>query len=157
MLPTLRNRGGRSSWTPFRSLGDGFPFSDRVLSEMFDLPNRFGEETPRGWAPRCEISEHEDALELTAETPGMSINDLNIEVEDNVLTITGEKSFEEETEKGRTHLSERAYGTFERSFRLPASVDAEKINAHYDNGVLTVEMPKTERSRGRKIQIESGS
>lgn len=153
MLPTIRRSGSRS-W-PFSSpLRDGF--TDQLLNEMLQLSGQ-REETPQAWAPRCEITEKDNTLFLEAETPGMNVDDLDIEVEENVLTISGEKTFDREEKEGQTHLSERTYGRFERSFQLPASIDAEKISAHYDNGVLTVEMPKTERSRGRKIQIEGSS
>ncbi|HSM61238.1 MAG TPA: Hsp20/alpha crystallin family protein, partial [Longimicrobiales bacterium] len=97
-------------------------------------------------------------LILTAELPGMSENDISIEMENNVLTISGEK-LEQRTEgdeERRYHLWERRYGTFQRSFTLPRTVKADEIRASFEKGVLRVHMPKMEEAKGRKIAIQAG-
>ncbi len=111
---------------------------------------------PLEWTPPVDITERDDALVLTAELPGMGKDDVEVELENNVLTLRGEKRSEhEEKEEGR-HVYERQYGQFTRSFTLPRSVDADRIHARFRDGVLTVTMPKLERSGGKKIDIESG-
>ena len=102
------------------------------------------------------VEESKDELILTAELPGMSENDISIEMENNVLTISGEK-LEQRTEgdeERRYHLWERRYGTFQRSFTLPRTVKADEIRATYDNGVLRVHLPKVAEAKGRKIAVE---
>ena len=110
-----------------------------------------------GWMPAMEIVEKNDALIVTAELPGLSAKDVDINVEDDVLTISGEKLEEKkEGEEGtQYYLWERRYGSFRRSFTLPNAVDAEKISASFANGVLTITMPKTEKvkAKGKKIAI----
>ena len=110
-----------------------------------------------GWSPATEIAETPTELSLTAELPGMEKKDVDISVEDGVLTLRGEKTQErtEGKDKKEYYLWERSYGAFERSFTLPRTVDPSKISAEFDKGVLKVKMPKTEeaKSKGRKIEI----
>lgn len=112
---------------------------------------------PLGWLPAMEIVEKVDALVVTAELPGVAPADVNITVEDGMLSISGEKKEEKETGKvdSRYHVWERRYGSFKRSFTLPQAVDASKIVADFANGILTVTMPKSEKAKehGRKIPI----
>lgn len=111
------------------------------------------------WAPAVNVEESGDELLLTAELPGMNRNDIEIELENNVLTIRGEKREEREegSEERRYHVWERRYGAFQRSFTLPRTVQADDITAEFADGVLHVRMPKSEEAKGRKIQIGSGS
>ena len=115
---------------------------------------------PIGWVPAMEIVEKDDALVVTAELPGIAPKEVDISVEDNVLTISGEKKEEQEESKdsGRYHMWERRYGSFRRSFTLPQAVEAEKITAKFDGGVLTVTLPKSKKAKpqGRKIPITNG-
>lgn len=106
------------------------------------------------WNPLMDITENDDALMLTAELPGMDEKDVDIEIENNVLTVRGEKKREHEETDERHHIWERSYGSFERSLALPRAVAADKITAKFDKGVLTVTMPKTKEAKGRKIMIE---
>jgi len=105
------------------------------------------------WAPAADIYETENDLVLQTDLPGIDPKQLDVRVENNVLTIRGERRFESKIEKENFHRIERSYGTFSRSFSLATSVDADKIQASYRNGVLIVTLPKGERAKPRKIQI----
>jgi HSP20 family protein len=120
----------------------------------------FGSEMPAStngatWLPAVNVEETREELLLTAEVPGMTAEDIDIELENNVLTVRGEKSFErtEGEDDKRYHVWERRYGSFERSFALPRTVRAEDIHAEYQNGILTIRMPKAPEAKSRKISI----
>jgi len=106
------------------------------------------------WWPAVELVEADGEFVLTAEIPGMSKENVDISVEDNVLTLKGEKKFEHEEERDRMHIRERRYGTFERMFTLPRNVDAGKIKAEYREGVVEIHMPKAPEAQGRRIEIK---
>jgi len=109
-------------------------------------------------APDADVVEAESGIHVMLEMPGMRTEDIEIGLENRVLTVSGEKRPErsEGDEKNTWHLSERRYGKFSRSFVLPRDVDAEQIRAHFDNGVLSISIPKSERARRRRIQIQAG-
>ena len=146
---SVRNPG----FAPWRDLEE---VSNR-LARLFDEGNALSTGTNGGnWVPAVNVEESKDELILTAELPGMSENDISIEMENNVLTISGEK-LEQRTEgdeERRYHLWERRYGSFQRSFTLPRTVKADEIRATYDNGVLRVHLPKVAEAKGRKIAVE---
>jgi HSP20 family protein len=143
--------------------------ANRLLSfpELETLPERinrlFGRDFPAVlpdghalWGPAANLRESEEEYVLSAELPGMNAKDVEIDVQDNVLTMSGEKKTEseKETEKnGHWHLLERTEGRFERSFSLPRSVNPEGIRAEFENGVLTVHLPKRAESKGRRVMI----
>jgi len=106
-------------------------------------------------APDADVVETQNEIRVTLEMPGMKADDIDIDLENNVLTIRGEKLEErsEEDEQHTWHLSERRYGQFSRSFILPRDVDQEQIEARFDEGVLTVEIPKSEKAKRRRIEI----
>lgn len=109
------------------------------------------------WLPAVDVAENADEIVLTAELPGMDEDHIDIELENNVLTIRGERSVESDREEeGRFHVMERRYGSFQRSFTLPRTVQPDGISADYANGVLEVRMPKAAEAKGRRIQIGSG-
>ena len=107
-------------------------------------------------APETDVVETEREIRVVTEMPGLKRENIDVDVENNVLTIRGEKR-EERTEgqEGRYHLSERRYGTFSRSFVLPRDVEAESIQASFEDGVLTVTVPKSEKARRRRVEIGS--
>ncbi len=110
------------------------------------------------WMPAVNVEETGDELVLTAELPGMKREDVEIELENNVLTIRGRKEDRREgSEDRRYHVWERRYGAFQRSFSLPRTVAADQIAANFDNGVLRVRMPKAAEAKGRRIEIEGGA
>jgi HSP20 family protein len=110
------------------------------------------------WLPAVNVEETADELVLTAEVPGMTPEDIDIQLENNILSIRGEKALQrtEGDDDKRYHVWERRYGSFQRSFTLPRTVRGDDIQASYDNGVLTVRMPKSADARSRKIQIGAG-
>jgi HSP20 family protein len=123
----------------------------RVFGNAWDTPEPNG-----NWIPAVNVEEAADALLLTAELPGMREEDVTVDLENNILTIRGEKREErdEEGEEGtKYHVWERRYGSFQRAFTLPQSVEADAIQAQFDNGVLTVRMPKAPEAKTRTIEI----
>ena len=107
------------------------------------------------WSPRVDVVENENAFELHAELPGIDKKDINVSVENGVLTINGERKAEKEEEKdGNYRYYERTYGSFRRSFRLPEHVDAGKIKANHKNGVLELSIPKTEAAKPKPIEVK---
>ncbi len=107
------------------------------------------------WVPPVDVFESQDQIKLVAELPGVRPEDVKISLENNVLTLRGEKQQIAEEQTERVHRYERAYGTFERTFTLPSTVDAEQIEANYKDGVLTVTLPKVERARPREIPVRT--
>ena len=134
------------------------PSARRNFEDVSNRLSRFFEEAPRdrtGFAPPVSIAEGKNDLSLTIELPGVKESDLSIDLENNVLTITGEKVEirTEGEEEVRHHVLERRFGAFKRRFQLPRSVQTEGIGAHFENGLLTVTLPKSEEAQGRKIEI----
>jgi HSP20 family protein len=128
------------------------------------VPNRFARlfdqmltpAVPAGgfaFVPVVQIIEKDEELVLTAELPGLTEKDVQLEVENNILTLKGEKKQEHEEKTERFICWERAYGSFERTFAVPGVVDLAKIKAEFKDGVLEVHMPKTAQAKGRKIEI----
>jgi HSP20 family protein len=107
------------------------------------------------WHPAVDVFEDKEAVRIVAELPGVSPEDVKLSLENNLLTIRGEKKQEAEERNERVHRYERSYGSFERAFMLPTTVDGEKIAADYRNGVLTVTVPKAERARPREIPVRT--
>ncbi len=131
-------------------------FSNRI-SRLFAEP--WNTPQPTGtWFPAVDVEESADEVTLAAELPGMLEEDVHVEIENNILTVRGEKREEREEgdEKRRYHVWERRYGSFQRTFTLPRSVQTDAIQAEFKNGVLTVRMPKTPDAKSRSIQITSG-
>ena len=108
------------------------------------------------WLPATDVFEDKDAVKIVAEVPGVRPEDVKISLENNLLTIRGEKRQQAEENTERVHRYERTYGSFERAFSLPTTVDPEKIAASYTNGILTVTIPKAERARPREIPVKVG-
>lgn len=149
-LDTLRHEIDRL-FDDFRPLSWRHPLS-RALRNM-DFPSV---EWPV--APAVDMTEKDGQYEITAELPGMDEKNVEVKVANGVLTIKGEKSEEKQEEKKDYHLSERRYGSFQRSFRLPDGVDADKIEAKFSKGLLTVKLPKTAEAvkNEKKIDIKAG-
>lgn len=126
----------------FRNFEDAV---SRILSEP-----RAG----RPWSPAVDIFETENELVLKADLPDVKLEDIEVRVENQTLTLKGERQFEKDENTRGYHRIERNYGTFVRSFTVPASVDAEKVAAEYKNGVLSVKLPKKEAAKPRQVKIE---
>jgi HSP20 family protein len=134
-------------WDPFR--------------EMTQLQNRFDRlfEAVGGrqesWLPAVDVFDTQDAVVLKAEIAGMNPDDIQIEVEDNVLTIKGERKFEEKVDEERYYRVERRFGAFQRSLALPQGVKPDQIEAAYDEGILTVTVPKAEQEKPKRIEVQA--
>src|SRR5437660_8221704 len=127
------------------------PWSNRIFAVLGSLN---GDSTEATWVPPVDIFEDAEGLRIIAEVPGVKPEDVKISLEDNVLTIKGAKQQVAEERTERVHRYERTYGTFERSFTLPATVDASNIKASYEHGVLTVTLPKAEKAKPRQIEVD---
>ena len=141
-------------WNPETDLVRGR--FDRLFNQM--LHDAWGAQATEGvagriWAPAVDIKETEEALQFKVELPGLAKEDVEITVENSVLTIAGERKFEKETKGENYHRLERSYGSFSRSFTLPTGVRAEQVEATFDQGVLNITLPKQEESKPRKISI----
>jgi HSP20 family protein len=115
-----------------------------------------GRATTTAWAPALDISERKDAYLVTVELPGVEPDDLQITLEDGLLTIQGERHFAHDSTEQQFHRVERRYGAFRRSITLPAQVQAEQIEASFDNGVLQIMVPKMEEAKPKRIQVRPG-
>lgn len=107
----------------------------------------------RPWSPSVDIYETEDALTLKADLPDVKIEDIDVRVENQTLTLRGQRKFEKEEKVKGYHRIERSYGEFVRSFALPSTVDTEKVQADYKNGVLTITIPRKEAAKPRQVKV----
>ncbi len=131
-----------------------FDHFDAPLRLFNDSANRLlSAETSRPWTPGVDIKETENDIVLHADVPGVEEKDLDIKVEDGTLTLKGERKFEQAKKDEGYHRIERSFGSFVRCFSLPESVDPEKAEAQYKNGVLTVTLPKKEVAKPRNIKV----
>ena len=145
-------------WEPARELNTLQNEMNRLFNTFVDtpLPNG-GAAGQRRWLPAMDLAETENDFVLRADLPGVSEEDVNIELEDSVLTISGQRKSEHEEHKEGFHRVERGYGSFTRSLTLPEGVNAEAIKASFDRGVLEVRIPKPEERKPRKVAISVGS
>jgi HSP20 family protein len=141
-------------WEPLRELGTLQNEMNRLFTSVFDTPaNGSGNGALRRWMPAMDLVETGDHFVLRADLPGLSEEDVSIELEDSVLTISGERKVHETTEREGYSRVERAFGTFSRSLTLPQGVDPEAVTASFDRGVLEVRIPKPEARKPRRIAI----
>jgi len=142
--------------------GDPFTVLRREMEQLFDSVVRGPSPTLAGGAtvvaPRMDISEDDKEIKVVAEMPGASPDNVEVTIDDDVLTIRGERAMEREASRKNYHLIERSVGVFQRSLRLPALVDASQVQARFDNGVLTITIPKSgAHERARRVQVRSGA
>jgi HSP20 family protein len=133
-MPTLQNRINRL-------FDDMLPAADEEMG-LFN------------WQPLVDTFEKDHAIEVRAELPGIKKDDISIDVRNNVLTLSGERSYDEDVNEGDFYRRERMYGKFQRAIPLPDNVDTDNIDAQYDEGVLKVTVPKTEESQTKKIEVK---
>jgi HSP20 family protein len=145
-------------WEPTRELASIQTEMNRLFTNVFEPTGSIGGNGVfRRWTPAMDVVETDDHYVLRADLPGVSEGDVKIEVDDNVLTVSGErKSSHEETKQGYYRV-ERSYGHFSRTLTLPEGVDADSINATFDRGVLEVKVPKPEQRKPRKVEISVGA
>lgn len=139
-------------WEPVRQSD-----MNRLFNSLFDSPTSANRQALRRWIPAMDLVETDGQFVLTADLPGMSESDVDIEVTDNVLTISGERKSGHEDRKAGYHRVERSYGSFRRTVALPEGVDPESVTATFANGVLEVTIPKPVQQQPRKVQITVGT
>ena len=141
---------------PFRDMRFLHARFDRLVSDAFTRPMNAGDdETLRAsWLPSVDVHENENQITLRAELPGLAEEDVDLTVDKGRLTIQGEKRLEKEDTDGDYRRIESSYGSFYRSFPLPDSIDQNKIEARFDNGVLNVILPKTEEAQPKRIEVK---
>jgi HSP20 family protein len=139
-------------WEPARELHS----LQSEVNRLFGLFDPQGVAATRGWVPAIDLAEGEGEYVLRADLPGLGEDDVNIELQDNVLTISGERKFEHEERKDGYYRAERASGRFSRSLTLPDGVDPESIRAHFDKGVLEVRVPKPAERKPHRVAISVG-
>ncbi len=143
LIPTTGRRGSDLALNRF----------NRLMDEMFTGFPAYNAE-PAMW-PATDVVDTNDAIRIVAELPGVDPSDVNLSVENNVLTLRAEKRREEGGEQPRNGRYERTYGMFERRFTLPSTVEADRVEASFENGLLTVHLPKSERARMREIPVKT--
>ena len=142
-------------WEPLRELSSLQSEMNRMFSAAFDGPAS-GANASRRWTPTMDLLETPEHFVLRADLPGVSEEDVSIELEDTVLTVAGERKSEHEANGEGFHRVERAFGSFSRSLTLPKGVDAEAVTALFDRGVLEVRIPKPAERKPRRITIAAG-
>ena len=143
-------------WEPVRELHSMQQEMNRLFNTFFDAPNGPSGAAPRRWVPAMDLVELDDHFVLRADLPGLGDDDVKLEIADDVLTLSGERRFEHEDRKEGFYRLERGAGSFSRSLTLPEGVDAEKIEASFDKGVLEVRIPKPEERKPRRVEIAVG-
>jgi HSP20 family protein len=146
-------------WDPFqdlRSAQEEMAQMSPMLAHALGLHGQQGSSRATAWAPALDISERKDAYLVTVELPGVEADDLQITLDDGLLTIQGEQYFAHDSSEQHFHRVERRYGAFRRSITLPAQVIAEGIQASVDNGVLQILVPKMEEATPKRIKIRPG-
>lgn len=148
-------------WNPVRDLATlptDILSMQREINKMFDGFFRTGFRDDDGfissWVPAVDIAEHDNEYVVKVELPGVTKDDVKITMQDNILTIRGEKKEEKESKESSWHRVERSYGAFQRSFTLPTTVKADKIEATYKDGILSIMLPKAEEARPKQIEVK---
>ena len=140
-------------WDPFRDMMTLREKMNRLFDDSLSQKGEERDMFTSNWSPAVDIYETGNELVLTAEVPGIDEKDIEIKVEDNTLTLKGERKFEKETKEENFHRIERSYGSFFRAFSLPNSIDADRIQAEHENGVLRVVMPKRQELKPKTVKI----
>lgn len=140
-------------WRPFRDMMNIQEEMNKLFDDFLGRPLMRTEWSEGVWNPSVDISETKDNVIIKAEMPGLSKEDVKISLQDNMLTLTGEKKQEKEEKEANYHRVERSYGAFSRSFALSTSVKSDKIKATYQDGVLSITLPKTEEVKPKEIPI----
>ncbi|MEM7354971.1 MAG: Hsp20/alpha crystallin family protein [Acidobacteriota bacterium] len=153
MFEHALTRANRRPFTVSRQPVNGL--FDRVFDNFWNDSDFVtdGEAGRRTWLPAVDIFESDEAFVATADLPGLKKDDIDVSIEDSVLTVSGERKFEDSKDSGTFRRVERSYGSFRRSFTLPRGVDASKVEAKFEDGVLTLNLPKSELAKSRKIAV----
>jgi HSP20 family protein len=143
-------------WDPFREMASLQERMNRIFSD-FRARSPLGEEeiTQGAWAPPVDIYETTESIVLEAELPGITKDDIVVEVKDNTLTLKGDKRFEREVKEENYHRVERSYGSFQRVFTLPSTVQQDRVKAKFKDGILEITLPKVEEAKPKQIKVEA--
>lgn len=142
-------------WKPLREVSRLRREMDRLWDEYFGPGRRAFKPLAAEWSPVVDVSESADKVTVKAEIPGLEAKDIDISVSGDLLTIKGEKKGEREEKEENYHLVERSYGSFSRTLQLPIGVEADKIEASYKQGILTITCPKKEEAKAKLIEIKA--
>jgi HSP20 family protein len=146
-------------WEPIAELNTIQNEMNRLFNTVFDQPHQTGRGngTVRRWLPPMDLIETTDHYVLRADLPGLSDADVNVQFDDNTLTVSGERKAEHEDQQEGYYRLERAFGAFSRSLTLPDGVDPDGVHAHFDRGVLEIRVPKPEQKKPKTVQITLGA
>jgi HSP20 family protein len=139
-------------WDPSRELQGFQSDMNRIFDAFFQNGDPGGH---RRWVPPMDLSEEQDSLVLRVDLPGLGEDDVKVEVDNDVLTLSGERRAEHKTEEGSFYRVERGYGHFSRSFTLPEGIDAESVEGSFDRGVLELRIPKPEEKQPKRVELKS--
>jgi len=142
-------------WDPFREMASLQERMNRLFSDFRLRPPLGEEEITQGtWVPPVDIYETGESIVLEVELPGITKEDITVEVKNNTLTLKGEKKFEREVKEENYHRVERSYGSFQRAFTLPSTVQQDKVKAKFKEGILEITLPKVEEAKPKQIKVE---
>jgi HSP20 family protein len=144
-------------WDPFREFSTLQDRMNRLFRESYGPEGREESLTTTTFAPPVDVYEDEHSVTLKIEVPGIDEKDIDVRIENNVLTVHGERKFEKEEKEENFRRVERQYGSFTRTFTLPTTVDAEKVSANYDKGILKIALPKKAEAKPKQIKVNVGS
>ena len=141
-------------WNPWREMNTFQNRLNHLFADSFFQSARSDDDMSLGtWHPVVDMYDEEDRIVIKAELPGMEKKDIAVDVKDRVLTISGERNFDNEVKEEKYYRRERAYGKFQRAFSLPADVDSDKIKADFKEGLLKIEVPKPEKQKPKQITV----
>ena len=141
-------------WNPVREMTAMQNRINRMFNEPFWPVGRMDDDTAMGmWSPAVDLYDKDDHFVIKAELPGVDKKDISIDLKDRVLTLSGERSYENEVKEENYYRKERSYGKFQRAFTLPADVDSDKIKAEFKDGLLKIEVPKPEQQKPKQVTI----
>jgi HSP20 family protein len=144
-------------WDPFREFSTLQDRMNRLFRESYGPEGREESLTTTTFAPPVDVYEDEHSVTLKIEVPGIDEKDIDVRIENHVLTVHGERKFEKEEKEENFRRVERQYGSFTRTFTLPTTVDAEKVSANYDKGILKIALPKKAEAKPKQIKVNVGS
>lgn len=140
---------GQDVWEPFRDLEEDL----NRINRLFPVLEKVGGNGGKAWSPDVDVTEEKDRILVRADLPGVKQEDISVELSEGMLTIKGERKHEAETKEGKTYRLERSYGSFLRSFTVPAGVDPAKVEATYKNGVLEIALAKRAEAKAKQIKV----
>lgn len=144
-------------WDPFRELNTITDRMNRLFQETYGTTNREGEGLTSSFVPAVDIYEDEHNVTVKMEVPGIDQKDIDVHLENNTLTVRGERKFEKDEKEENFHRIERRYGSFYRAFTLPNTLDPDKVQADYENGVLKIKLAKKAEAKPKQIKVNIGS